>query len=778
MLSKKTLILGIFAVFMAISPLIAMEENNDRGLKRTYDLMNSNEKSEQKDELATTSKKAKSEVNAEWVLFELADGKEFTMSRELASLSSTLAEAISLGSSNNDSNTVIRVRMTYYELLTQERFQHIAELLQYILHLDQGKDIDLSYHNNLVEQFTGDSEEAHILNGIVSFFDLDKQLKDIVEEKDINFFSLIAEDGQEVLIRSWTLLKSEYFKVMLSSNLLESQTLTMQTYLSFDDLSFIVTLLNESMLYRDGLESNFIQYLEGKISNVFIDEKHSINALIQQSHQWELVGIRKALIKYVVDYASQETIEELLHVLPVMFDKEVFSTEVIDLANVGKLFTIFLKRLLSGVALVEVPSLDEKEKEKEKEKEDEAVELNVSLENISVESLYAFKSFIESNSRYVVSIISNTTDLPKILNEILTHYELIVTKLEQSNSLLVGHFEELFKSVLIYYVPVNNCQTFEMKKAQSMAMPQFRGIVSNNRYIETFYAESEKNHVLAIKNYFNDEPVKAFPLLKYNVISPIFTLDNYCFVKIDTQFVRFNVDVYPIKLEKIDIRGFTPIVLNKDLFCVLSPHESEAIIIDFATKSKIKKFDFRSQITKAFMFDDAKTIIFILENNQVICFNMETNETKVFVATKGTENISSGVILNTNKFILGYSTGRLCLFDRETGFEKELRAEDKFPGISDLDFSTVAALHSCHDGIHFIAVCSKKTMPRDKYEIWNYATGKREFESEYDYASLFVGVQDGYLIIKNLHTLKLYFMPILVPCKDIVKHMKKFNKHF
>lgn len=773
MVSKKTLFLGLFAIFSVVLPIVGMEEK--QGKKRSHGEMSSGKEEESKD-----SKKQKEE----FIILSTVDGKEVKLLRRYAELSRTLKEYYLDDDGFDSAKPVL---LSNDEAYTKKNLKQVKKVLK-VLCQETVSSVALE---NITTMLFSPGQASEQLHSIINFLDLQEQIiafiikHTIVPDSQYCFF---ACNGQKILINEDVLFGYQYFRVMIQAGMTESISRKIKTDLAYADLTLILNMMqlrnrhlkniseSEKEESNNSKECQSGNTLHDDLEKLFDAEQHSIVALISQTHEWNLTLLFKGLIQFVLKHESQKTIEELLQMLPINFDREFFSNEVITQENIGILLNVFLNRFMHALFNQQEVSIA---MEQEKEKEVDVKNSNTQLHTISLEPFYVLENFIKQNSSIALIIDSG------LLNTIIEQYDIIVSKLG-SNPQLLEAFEALLKSIFIYKLP-NDIHVVGLNQENMLNAAFFRAILSNNRYIAIGHTATEGELRLMVGDCLGKNGCKLVPVQILQKNSIFNTQDDYCFIKTNDELAILNLEIANLKntiiAQSINVGNSNIIFLPNGLFCIQHPETHDLSLINIKTIQTIAQNKVDAQVKIALLFRETTTIIFIFDNNQIMSWNYMTNKSTIISGddNKTEADITAGVTLNQDQFVLGYSTGRLCLFNKNTGFERELQGESS--GLSFFDqpcFYSIENIYDCQDGKHCAIVFrdGKERGCNYNYEIWDIKNGVKVLSSGSSAKRLLVGVQNGYLIIVDQPYIKYYFMPLFIPCSQIIQYIKERNFKF
>lgn len=191
-MNKKTIFLSVFAVFAALSPLKAMEEDK-QGSKRSFEQVNS-----QKEEKPKKHKKARTETGKqeEYVIFATSDEKQVSVLKSVAQLSQTLCGYFDDAEFDNSQ----AVPLSSDEAFTKKNLKCIKKLLMCIHNDSKGLEVDAELLGSILKRLRASTQEAEQLSKIMSFLDLNKQLNNVmvnqqrVPENQFCFFLTIDRE--------------------------------------------------------------------------------------------------------------------------------------------------------------------------------------------------------------------------------------------------------------------------------------------------------------------------------------------------------------------------------------------------------------------------------------------------------------------------------------------------------------------------------------------------------------------------------------------------------
>ncbi len=768
MVNKKTIFLGVFAVFAMFLPLKGMEE---RGSKRSFEQANS-----QKEEKSEKYKKVRTEANEheEYVILKTFDGQEIQLLAKYARCSQTLCYYMDAP----EFNCLEPISLSYNSAFTKENLEYIKKLLLCIYNDNQDLEIDTELFVSILKRLRASTEEAQQLHDINAFLDLDKQLTRLVAKQDKppkGLFYFFAEDGQKIAIAKDILKQYSYFFRLINAGMRESCSKQLYTNLPYLDLKLLITLLNYFHSYKQEIAS-LLQNVEvsedkkrelpvclvnaicAKVEELFVDDKNAILEIIQQAHQWELHDVVKGLMKFLLKRAFDEDIGDFMVKLSHEYCDDFFSSEVINKKNVVNVASIFIKKLHEQ--LLKTASQDEKET---------GCEVSESfLRDTAFKGLTLFVDYFKKEPLEIDALIHL---LRSELDFFIDNYEKIMSTLEMYNKDMVAPLNGFMKSILAYSMRGIHQAFYTSDGRQSIV-----GFLSGNRCI---VANSRMDN-LYVFNYLTRQIVLEDVCPK-NVLGSATNGKNVCVQHNDDTLKIIKFDENELKISDFAMPDVRIITVLDDYIVVQDKPHNKLYILDDGGKEKYSfDFDGNNRIADCLLLNE-NTLILLFD-----CYiaQVDFEQGKISIIYKNLENcpIVRAVRLSEEKFIVGYGNGKLSIFNTK-GFIEDIKSNDVIVGAYNNSMILYVFLNIFMniDGNFLIQAVSKDGL-NEEVSCWETSSRKHIDQYSFPKKALLKGVQGGYLVFLRMSLGEsewiIQFSPLIATTQEIVEHLRRCSFKF
>ncbi len=774
-MNKKTIFLSVFAVFAALSPLKAMEEDK-QGSKRSFEQVNS-----QKEEKPKKHKKARTETGKqeEYVIFATSDEKQVSVLKSVAQLSQTLCGYFDDAEFDNSQ----AVPLSSDEAFTKKNLKCIKKLLMCIHNDSKGLEVDAELLGSILKRLRASTQEAEQLSKIMSFLDLNKQLNNVmVNQQRVpeNQFCFFSHDRQGMLVKQEILLSYPYFQRLVQANMQESISHKIVTELSSADLQLLIALLEYSYPYQqqmvafqgklsdemqNSLSAAFVKAIREKTEELFKNEENSIMDLIAQADQWDLRPLVKGLMAFVVNNASEQDVSSFIDELPTSYRKELFSQEVVvDQNNAVMLCSSFINRLKAALLTV---SQSEKECEKTED----------SLKDFAVDQLTFLVDYFKKNPQQVDALAKVLCDQ---LNYFIDNYEAIINTLENFNKDLIIPFNAFLK---VMSAPILK-DLWHAKDNEA----EFRiiGYLSGNHCVihQNVYSSKEpsKNYIL---NYLTGDKRSFDNLSDMDILS---VDQNVCAQGNNDKLTILQWDGKqfgsPLDITRSDGSGLVKVSNN----CIIMRNRINNTLYVLDDKGKEKgRFNFdgnNNHIESCFLLNNNTLIVSFVDLNgyKLAQMSFDSSEITVLDEQPAGSKFTFMTRLNEEEFVVGYCNGKISIFNNKTGV-RTIQEDDSVTVVGMYDQIikkqiSVSAIFASTNGEFFITV--RQLDNYSEYILWETKSGEKISTDRFNNKIYLVAVQNGHYIFLPYNSRELFhqFNPLIATTQEIIDYMRSNNFRF